>query len=350
MESDNNENTSCKPEFNKGDHMGKSSKRKNKILYLRDILLEETDDEHGLTMPQLITRLQEEGIDAERKAVYDDLDTLASYGIDIVVRRGRHTEYAIGARLFELPELLLLIDAVQSSRFLTRRKSDVLIGKLQKFTSLHNRKLLDKSMHVEGRIKAQNESIYYNIDTIQEAIRNKKKIIFYYLEYGIDRKQVLRREGRQYKENPVDLIYKDDFYYLVTYNDVHADFVRYRIDRMVNISETDEPRTRNDEIKNFDIEKFAAQAFGMFGGDATHTVLSIDRSVIGPIIDRFGKDVLIYKIDDTTAQVHVSILKSNVFYGWLAQFGRAIVIKSPESLALEYKDYLQDIAMLYSSS
>jgi len=311
------------------------------------MLMEETDDEHGLTMPQMIDRLRELGIPAERKAVYDDIETLKAYGIDINTRRGAHTEYAVGNRDFELPELLLLTDAVQSSRFLTKKKSDILIGKLQRLTSRYSKKSLDKSMHVEGRIKMQNESIYYNIDTIQDAIRRKRKLTFRYFEYGLDKKQVLRREGKLYEENPVDLIYRDDYYYLITFNDDHGDFVRYRVDRMVDIEETEEPLTHADEIKGFDVAEFAARSFGMFGGEAASAELVVDRSLIGAIIDRFGKDVLVFPVDEATAQVHVSILKSNVFFGWLAQFGTAVTIESPPQLAQEYKEYLQSIVRIY---
>ncbi len=324
------------------------SKRKAKILYLRDILLEETDDEHGLSMPQLIERLQEKGIEAERKAIYDDLDTLQAYGLDVIKRRGATTEYAVGGRAFELPELLLLADAVQSSRFLTVKKSSALIGKLQKFTSLHNKRLFDKSMHVAGRIKMQNESIYYNIDTIQEAIRRRNKIVFYYSEYGIDKKAVLRREGKQYQECPIDLIYKDENYYLCTYNETHESCLRYRVDRMVNIEITEEPIPHLDVIKGFDVQEFASRAFGMFGGEPVNAVLIVRRSLIDSIIDRFGNDVLVYKVDENRAKVHVSILKSNVFFGWLAQFGSNIVIESPYSLALEYQEYLKGIIATYS--
>ena len=327
-----------------------SSQRKAKILHLQDILLRETDDEHGLTMPQLIERLQKRGISAERKAIYDDLEVLSAYGLDIIIRRSARTEYAIGTRQFQFPELMLLVDAVQSSRFLTKKKSKELIGKLQDLTSTHNKKLLQKSMHVEGRIKMQNESIYYNIDTIQDAIRRKKKIVFHYFKHGIDKQQVLRRDGKQYKENPVDLIYRDDYYYLITYNDKYEDFVRYRVDRMTRIIETDEPITGTMAIKSFDAQEFSSRAFGMFGGETMHAVLAVDQSLIGSIIDRFGKEVVVYKIDEDTARVHVSILKSGVFFGWLAQFGNKIRIEGPEQLAQEYRDYLQSIIEAYETA
>lgn len=323
------------------------SLRKTKILHLMEILLSETDDEHGLTMPQLIERLQDRGIEAERKAIYDDLEALESFGLDIIKGRGAGAEYAIGCRDFELPELLLLCDAVQSSRFLTRKKSDALIVKLQRLTSVHHKDLLAKGMHVEGRIKTQNESIYYNIDAIQEAIRHKRKIEFRYMGYGFDKREVLRREGRKYLESPVELVYKDDFYYLITYNGKYSDFVRYRVDRMVGISESDEAIDCRDAIRGFDVQGFVAQAFGMFGGESVSAVLVVEQGLIGPFMDRFGKEIAFSRIDEERARVHVRVLKSGMFFGWLAGFGTEVVIESPEALVREYREYLGGILGLY---
>ena len=313
-------------------------------------MLKETDDEHGLSMPELIERLQEYGISAERKAIYDDLETLKDYGLDIVTRRAARTEYAVGNRQFEVPELLLLANAVQSSRFLTKTKSEKLIHKLQEFASVHHKKEFEKSLHVEGRVKMINESVYYNIDALQAAMRNKRKITFRYYEYGLDKKQVLRREGKQYKENPLDLIYKDEYYYLTTYNDKYEKFLCYRVDRMVQVKEVNEPITRGDAIRNYDIQELLARSFGMFRGEAVSAVLVVnEQRLIGAIIDRFGKEVLIYQTDETSARVHVNILKSDVFFGWLAQFGIGITIESPPTLAREYKEHLERIAQVYAA-
>lgn len=329
--------------------MPNASLRKAKLLYLQKILLEETDDEHGLTMPQIIARLKQQGIDAERKSIYDDIETLTSFGLDIIHRLGAGATYFIGRRDFELPELLLLTDAVQSSRFLTKSKSQALIDKLQRLTSRHLSSQLDKNLHVEGRIKMQNESIYYNIDTIQEALRHRHRITFKYLEFGIDKRAVFRNDGRIYSENPIHLVYKDEYYYLITFNDNHQDFTVYRVDRMMQINETDEDVTKNDRIKDFNVQEYTAKTFSMFSGDETKVVLTVDRSLVGSVIDRFGKDVAMTRIDDQTAQVHVPIMKSSVFFGWLAQFGTLIKIEQPQSLADEYREYLRAMIRLYES-
>ena len=330
--------------------MKKNSQTKARLLHLRDILLEETDDDHSLVMPEILEKLEERGVSAERKAIYNDLEVLKESGLDIVVYRGSRAEYSTGNRQFELPEVLLLADAVQSSRFLTKKKSEVLIKKLKKFTSVYQAELLDKSMHVEGRIKMQNESIYYNVDAIQEAIKHKNKISFYYFKYGLDKAEVLRRDGGQYLESPMELIYKDEYYYLITYNEKHDDYVRYRVDRMIDIVESEESISSSKKVRSFDAQEFCSYAFGMFDGDATSTDLLVDPSIMGSIIDRFGKDVQVYTLDEKTVRVHVKVLKSSVFFGWVAQFGNLITIEKPASLAREYKAFLQSILSSYEES
>lgn len=311
------------------------------------MLLEETDDEHGLTMPEILERLAEKGIGAERKSIYDDISLLRDFGLDIVTRNPPRTEYAIGTRDFEFPELLLLVDAVQSSRFLTEKKCQHLVSRIKRLASKHQAKQLSKQMHVEGRIRMQNESIYYNVDAIQTAIRDRRRVRFKYFEYNLEKKRSFRHEGNWYIENPGWLIYTDEYYYFISYNDTHQDFVRYRLDRMVNIEVLDEPTTKNDAISAFNPGEFSARSFGMFGGEKIAVDLIVDKSIVGAIIDRFGKEVLLTPIDENRARVHVIVLKSSVFFGWLAQFGSLLTIEAPRELALEYKKHLATICENY---
>lgn len=329
------------------DVMAKQAHQKLKIPYIQKMLMEQTDDEHGLTMPEIIEQLAERGIAAERKSVYSDLEALQEFGLDIVKRTGARTEYAIGARTFEFPELLLLVDAVQNSRFLTETKSAALVDRIKTLASVHQAELLGSRVHVEGCIKMQNESIYYNVDAIQRAISLKRKISFQYFEYDLDKTRKLRREGRPYTENPVCLLYRDDYYYLITYNDDHDDFTRYRVDRMLSIEVLDEASTRNPRIASFDVAEFSARSFGMFDGQAVSVELAVHRSVIGAVIDRFGKDIPMIPAGEDTVHVHVPILESGVFFGWLAQFGSLIRIEKPSSLADAYKEHLRAILSSY---
>ncbi len=333
-----------------GGQMARQPNQKLKILYLRQMLLDETDDDHGLTMAQIIERLAERDISAERKAIYRDLDSLRKYGMDIIKRPNSETgvtEYAVGSREFELPELMLLADAVQSSRFLTERKSISLVGHIGKLASRYQAEMLAGRVHVEGRIKMQNESIFYNVNDIQQAITRGRKITFRYLSYDVDKQVVLRKDGKQYRENPLRLVYRDDFYYLVTYNDNHEAFLKYRVDRMRNIKITDEHVTRNERIATFDVDEFVAQSFSMYNGESKMVEMLVDEDLAGAIIDRFGKDVQMQRAEDGKALVFVPVMVSGTFFGWLAQFGTRVRITSPSDVAQQYKEYLADIVQQY---
>lgn len=325
--------------------MGGGRKRL-KLFYLMKILREETDEEQGLTMVQIISKLAEYDIAAERKAIYRDMEALRDFGFDIE-KRGAPCEYALKNRPFKFPELLLLIDAIQSSRFLTESKSEALVESVKAFASYSQAQLLGKRVFVEGRIKMQNESVFYNVDKIQEAIMGKRKVEFQYFEYGTDKAKVLRHDAEFYVETPVYLVYLEGYYYLIAFNDAHDDFVRYRVDRMLNLRMSKCAATRNARIASFDVREFEIRSFGMFSGDTASVELKVRKEAMGAVIDRFGRDVFSSAREDGTAHVHVVVLKSPVFYGWLAQFGELIQIVKPQSLIEDYRDYLMDIVGSY---
>jgi len=327
--------------------MAKNPNQKLKLLYLMQIFAKETDENHGLTMADILNRLDAEGVRAERKSIYDDISLLREFGLDIITRKTNTTEYYMGGREFEYPELTLLVDAVQSSKFLTERKSKALIEKLETLTSKYEAGLLHKQVYVAGRVKMQNESIYYNVDAIQHAIASKKKIRFKYYDYDMEKNKAARKGGDFYYASPVGLTYIDEYYYLITYYAKHDDFVNYRVDRMTNIDILDEPVDRVPPNKSFDMAEYCSRQFSMFGGEDTRVQLEFDKSLMNPIIDRFGKDVRVEKIDEDTARAYVAIDRSNVFFGWLTQFGDLIRIASPADLAQEYKAFLKKIAGLY---
>lgn len=331
--------------------MSKKPNQMKKIPLIYQMLARETDDEHGLTMTQIIEKLAEQGIEAERKSIYRDLGVLSDCGYDIVKRKGKPMTYALGQRQFEAPELLLLVDAVQSSRFLTERKSRQLIKKIKGLTSAHQAEALDRHVHVERRIRTQNESVYYNVDAIEEAIQRKRKVGFRYFKHDVRKARVYRTDGdgkaKTYRETPVHLVYSDGYYYLVAFNDKHDDFVRYRIDRMSNIQVLDEEATSNERIANFDVAEFSLQAFGMFAGDEVTVTLEFEPEVVDQILDRFGKDVDIIPRDDGPSRAVFTVRKSPVFFGWLAGFGAHARIVAPTALAELYRDYLAGIVAAY---
>lgn len=326
-----------------------ANRQKLKLLHLMRILTEETDSEQGLTMPQILERLEELDISAERKSIYRDIEALRAFGIDVRVYHRSPMEYAVEDRAFALSELLLLVDAVQSSRFLTQRKSDALVKSVKQLASVRQRGFLDKRLHVEGRIKTQNESVFYNVDRIQEALARRRKISFSYGKYDADMKKIPQRKGASYVETPVQLVYSEGYYYLVAFNEKHDGFANYRVDRMDKIEVLEEPGQRNERIATFDAREFESKAFGMYGGEPVSVTLWVAEEAMGSVVDRFGEDVHAVRVDEHAARVHAVVMKSPVFFGWLAQFGGRIRIEKPKALITEYRCYLEEILQAYEA-
>lgn len=321
--------------------------QKLKLLFLARIFLQETDEDTGLTMPQIIERLAALGIPAERKALYRDIEALREFGMDIGKLRRSPVQYALITREFSKEELLLLVDAVQSSRFLTKTKSDDLTRSIRTLASTVQARELSKRVHVEGRIKMQNQSVFNNVDIIQAAIRTHRKVAFHYFKYDAAKRKVRQHGGDRYVETPVELIYTDGYYYLVAYNDKHDDFTNYRVDRMTELMVSDQPATRNERIASFDPEEYAGQAFSMFNGQVASVSLIVDGRAMSSIIDRFGSQVASQQLDADHARVHVRVKVSGAFYGWLAQFGPLVRVEKPQTVVQGYTAYLQEIVDSY---
>ena len=321
--------------------------QKLKLLHLAQILETETDDDHGLTGPQLIERLAERGVEVERKTLYRDIACLVEFGYDIQKYQRNPVEYGLATRDFQGPELLLLADAVQSSKFLTERKAASLVKSIGKLGSRHMAEDLRRRIHVEGRIKSQNESVFYNIDAIQRAMAAKRKVSYRYFKLDERKKRVMQHGGERYLETPVQLVYMRDAYYLVTWNDKHEGFANYRVDRMVNIEVSDEPATHNKRIAEFDVGKYQERTFDMFNGESVGVMLLVKASAMSAVVDRFGKDVVATPAGDGAARVGATVMLSPTFYGWLAQFGDEVVIESPARVREAYVGYLKGIVDTY---
>lgn len=315
--------------------------RKHKLLYLLKILFEETDDKQGLTMPQIIERLAEEGIDAERKAIYRDLAALEECGFEIEKLRTSPVQYSLFNRPFDEGELTLLVDAVQTSRFLTERRSKSLVDSVKSLGSKRQREKLSHDLSIEGRIKMQNESVFYNLDAIRQALAARRKITFKYSKYDARKKKVPKRDGRIYEATPVKLTYTNDCYYLVTFSDKYQDFVVYRVDRMLRINVSDKPATRNEQVANFDLSEYGTQAFGMFLGDPVSATLRFDEGMMDEIIDRFGTGIEVRQGDDGRLSIRVVVPDEGPFFGWLATWGDRVVIESPAELRAKYREHLR---------
>jgi len=310
--------------------MPKSPNQKLKILYLMRILLDYTDETHMLSVNELISKLADFNIKAERKTIYDDIEALRQFGLDIVLEKTKSYGYYVASREFELPELKLLADAVQSSKFITERKTIGLIKKLEQFMSKHDAGKLRRQVYVQNRVKNMNESIYYSVDTLHEAISEDKKISFKYFNYDIQKKQVFRREGELYIVSPVALTWNEENYYLIAYSDKREQLTHFRVDRMSNVKKLIEPRCA--ESTDFKLAEYSKKVFGMFGGEETDVKLRINNKLIGGVIDRFGKDVIMIPDGDDHFLIRVRVALSPIFYGWVFQFGDLCEVLEPQSL------------------
>lgn len=306
----------------------KLSHQKLKLFYLMKILLEKTDEEHTITVPEMIAELGKLGISAERKSVYDDLEYLKLFGLDVCSRKTRTHDYFIGSREFELPELKLLVDSVQSSKFITHKKSMELISKIEKLTSEANAKKLHRQVFVTNRVKTVNETIYYNVDKIHDAIAANKQITFKYYDLDVNRKKVYRKNGDRYIESPVALTWDDENYYLITYKEKYDDYAHYRVDKMESIEITEEDRVLSEEP--FDLSAYSKTTFAMFGGEETEVSIKFENDLVGVVFDRFGTDVRIVKADEDHFICTVKVAVSPHFLSWIVSFGRRAKIMSPD--------------------
>ncbi|MBE7010718.1 MAG: WYL domain-containing protein [Ruminococcaceae bacterium] len=316
--------------------MAKGANQKIKVLYLMKILLNGTDDEHGLTLQEIAAELSDYGIDAERKTLYDDLETLRLFGLDIEQRRGKNVCYHVVSREFELPELKLLVDAVQSSKFITRKKSNELIKKLEALTSRHEAQQLQRQVFVANRIKTMNESIYYAVSYIHDALNTNVKVSFQYFDWNERKEKQLRHNGKLYCISPWALSWADENYYMIGYDDEQGIIKHYRVDKMQNLCLTEKPREGGALFKNFDMAVYSKATFGMFGGKEEHVVLRCKNHLAGAMLDRFGQEIAFHNVTDSHFEIRVTVQNSPVFLTWLMNFGSDITILSPESVKQAY--------------
>ncbi len=323
--------------------MAKSLNQKLKLLYLVDILERKTDEEHPMTAAALIEELAKVEVAAERKSIYDDIEQLIQFGYDIVHNKSRvNGGYYMASRRFELAELKVLVDSVQASRFISAKKTRELIGKLEQLCSVHEEKELKRQVYVVNRIKTDNESIFYNVDYIHDAIHRNKQISFQYYEWSTSKEMKLRRGGERYVVNPLGLTWDDKNYYLIAYED-KSGIRHYRVDKMKSIEVLKDDRSEDSGYRDFDLATYSNKVFGMYGGDMCAVTLSFPESIIGVMLDRFGKDVSVKKEMDDRYSIRTDIVISDHFFGWLAGLGKQVKIISPDTLREKYKNYLSYI-------
>ncbi len=327
--------------------MPKSSNQKLKLPYLMKIMLEQTDEEHPITVPQIIEELAKYDISAERKSVYSDLEALSLFGLDIVSQRGKTHGYFVASRDFELPELKLLVDSVQSSKFITHKKSMSLISKIEKLTSRGNARKLHRQVFVTNRVKTLNEQIYYNVDKIQEAIISGKQISFLYFDINPKKQKVYRKDGGLYRESPVSLTWDDENYYMITYKERYKSFTHFRVDKMDKIQICDE-----DIIyppNEFDLAAYTKTVFSMFGGEETEVTVKFKNNLAGAVFDRFGTNIPIIQSDDEHFVCRIKVAVSPHFLSWIISFGNRAEIISPNEVVDQIKALLDSVRQNYSN-
>lgn len=320
--------------------MPRISNQKLRPLCLMRIFMEQSDEANFLNASQLAAALAAFGISAGRKSIYNDIEALRQFGMDIQLRYGHGGGYYLASRDFELPELKLLADAVLSSRLITGKKSRALISKLSRLTSAPQAKQLHRQLYISGRAKTINETVYYSIDTIHAAIQSNKKISFKYFDYNIEKERVYRRENTAYIRTPIAMCWNEDKYYLITFSPKFDNpFGAFRVDRMAFVELLEEDADAYDD-KAFHISDYVRRTFGMFAGEVMDAELRFDESLVSIVLDHFGMDTYLINLGNGHFCIRAAVSASPVFLSWIFQFGEKAEILAPESLRKAMRDML----------
>ena len=324
--------------------MPRSANQKRKVLYVMQFLLRNSDEQHPVTVQQIISDLCSKGIPAERKSVYDDIEDLRRFGLDIIsVRHGNFHGYYVGSREFELPELKLLVDSVQSSKFITHKKTLSLIAKIEGLASVHEAQLLSRQVFV----KTMNESIYYNVDEIHSGIAQNRKIRFRYFDYTVAKERHYRHDGGFYEVSPFALTWDDENYYLLAYDSAAAVIKHFRVDKMVEITVTGVPRNGQQAYEALDMAVYARKVFGMFSGTEAHVRMRFSNQLVGAVLDRLGRDVILIPDGGEHFLVSADVIVSPQFFAWLCGFGTLAQLLGPEDVVRQMRAHVRSIAALY---
>ena len=327
--------------------MPKSPNQKLKLLYLMQLLLEKTDAQHPVSMEEIIRHLAANDIAAERKSLYDDIEALRRFGLDIGMTKAKPGGYYLASRDFELAELKLLVDSVQASQFITERKTLQLIKKLESLCSVHEARLIRRQVVVSGRIKHMNESIYYSVDAIHNGIAEDRQISFRYFEYTVAKRKSYRHGGKTYVVSPYALMWDNENYYLIAYDAEAGRIKHYRVDRMESIAVTEHSREGKEAFDAHDMGMYTHKNFSMFGGEEMAVTMVFDNALVGVVLDRFGKSVPITKVDDAHFRITAQVAVSPQFYGWLFGLGTAAKVLAPAAVVDGMQKMLADVARGY---
>jgi predicted DNA-binding transcriptional regulator YafY len=330
--------------------MARSPRQKQKLLLIREYLERYTDEEHPVSTGELIEYLAGRDVTAERKSIYDDMETLRAFGVDVErTRQGNASGWYIAQREFQLPELRLLVDSVQSSRFITRKKSLELIGKIERLTSAPQARGLRRQVWVKNRIKSMNESIYYLVDDLHAAIDGDRRIRFHYFQYDPRGKKQLRRGGAWYRVSPYALLWDDENYYLVGYDSDKGEIRHFRVDKMTDLNDDGPGREGAGHFAALDMSAYTNAHFGMFSGETTRVRLEFKNELSGAAVDRFGTDAILVPGREGTFTVTVDAAVNEPFFAWLCTFGDGVRILAPESAVQAMREHVRKILARYET-
>lgn len=328
--------------------MPRKDNQRKKLLILRDILLRNTDERHGLTRKEIELELGRYDIEVSRQTFAEDLELLREFGVEIMTdRKGSTTIYYVGEREFTLPELKLLIDSIQASRFITEKKAMELIGKMEKLCSKHEAAELRRGAVIVDRIKNMNESIFYNVDAVHQAINQNSKIRFQYFNYNIRAEREYKHGGKVYEESPYAMVCADDNYYLLAYNSERNIIKNYRVDKLAAVQVTGEPREGREVFEQYDLKRFTRNSFGMFSGKEAKVTMRFSHRFANAVVDRFGKDVFMRRVDDNWIEVVAPVVVSPMFFRWLYGLGAEAYIVGPQEVREAMKNHLLEVSKLY---
>lgn len=314
---------------------------KSRMLYVYKLLMEKTDDKHYLSIVQINKHLKKMGIHAHRRTIYSDIEQLKEFGVDIITIKSTQNRYFVGSRTFQIPEIKLLIDAVESSRFITHKKSKELISKLKGLASDYEAKNLERNIFVEKRVKPANEEILYTIDTIQEAIENKRQVTFKYYDYGVHKRKVYKNSKYDYYLSPYALCWSNDYYYVVGYCHKHETITQYRIDRIAKILQS-----RHEAVpapKDFNGADYVKNMFSMYSGECKTVTLKCKNHLMRAIIDKFGKSIKTEIVDDEHFLAEVDVCITPTFFGWCFQYAGEMEITGPGGVVEKYAEMIDEL-------
>lgn len=317
---------------------------KNRILLILQYLWEHTDEAHPTTLEQLKDHLQSCGLSRpDSRTIKADIEQLIEFGVDIIIDRRVQNQYFIGTRHFDTAEVKLLIDAVQSSRFITPQKSKALIRKLGAFIEPQQKQLLKRQLYIDHRAKANNESVILIVDHLHTAIIERKKVTFQYFDYTPEKKKIHRHGGQLYTVSPYAMLWNNDQYYMVGYSEERKLVATYRVDRISQLTVTEEPARKRPA--DFAISDYFGQTFSMYLGEEAVVELLCENALMGSIIDRFGEDVCVQTVDREHFKVTATVALSNNFYGWVFASGGKMRILGPEKAVDQFNNILGNFSV-----